>query len=133
VCNYTGQKTNNWNANLSSDREQGQIHAYFPTGRRKPFTGFRVSIATQLLGSVQMPNYTIRGRLSSSSTPLRLQAQTWAHFPMHVPPTEKKKKKCYKKMCCKGKRSESSWQCKKCGVALHLPDCFEIYHIQTSY
>jgi ribosomal protein L37AE/L43A len=25
------------------------------------------------------------------------------------------------------------WQCKKCGVALHLEECFEVYHTQKSY
>jgi hypothetical protein len=25
------------------------------------------------------------------------------------------------------------WQCKKCGVALHLEEYFEVYHTQQSY
>jgi hypothetical protein len=31
---------------------------------------------------------------------------------------------CYSR----GKRSKSAWQYKQCGVALHLEDCFEVYH-----
>jgi predicted nucleic acid binding AN1-type Zn finger protein len=57
---------------------------------------------------------------------MRLQAKTWAHFLMHIPPTEKKKNVTIRCAVCysRGKRSESAWQCKKCGVALHLEDCF---------
>jgi hypothetical protein len=36
---------------------------------------------------------------------------------------------CYSR----GKRSETVWQCKKCGVALHLEECFEVYHTQQLY
>jgi hypothetical protein len=105
------------------------------TGRKKKnFSDFRVCIAEQLLESVTLPEYSAKGR-PFSSTPLRLQAKNWAHFPMNIPPTEKKKKPTKRCVVCysKGKRSESKWQCKKCGVALHLPDCFEVYHTKITY
>jgi hypothetical protein len=97
------------------------------------YADYRISIAQQLLESVKLPEYSLRGRPSSSTTPIRLQAKTWAHFPMHIPSTEKKKvtKRCV--MCYRrAKRSESVWQCKKCGVALHIEECFVVYHTQQS-
>jgi ribosomal protein L37AE/L43A len=36
---------------------------------------------------------------------------------------------CYSR----GKRSESVWQCKQCGVALHIEECFYVYHNQQSF
>ncbi|GBN61635.1 hypothetical protein AVEN_233484-1, partial [Araneus ventricosus] len=44
--------------------------------------------------------YSVRGRLSACTTPMRLQAKTWAHFPIHIPPTEKKKKILQKGVLC---------------------------------
>jgi hypothetical protein len=72
--------------------------------RKKRYTDFRVAVATQLLENVQLPDYKVRGRPSSSVTPLRLQAKYWAHFPTHIPSTEKKKnpsKLCF--VCSKRK------------------------------
>ena len=31
------------------------------------------------------------------------------------------------------KRKSSTWQCKKCGVALCMPVCFEVYHEVADY
>lgn len=106
------------------------------TGKKKAnYSDFRINIAQQLLEAVQLPEYSVRGRPSSSTTPIRLQAKAWAHFPMHIPSTEKKKKVTKRCVVCysRGKRSENVWQCKNCGVALHLEECFEVYHTQQSY
>jgi hypothetical protein len=106
------------------------------TGKKKTnYSDFRINIAQQLLEAVQLPEYSVGGRTSSSTTPIKLQAKTWGHFPMHIPSTEKKQKVTKQCVVCysRGKRSETVWQCKKCGVALHLEECFEVYHTQQSY
>jgi hypothetical protein len=36
---------------------------------------------------------------------------------------------CYSR----GKRSESAWQCKQCGVSLRIEDYFEVYHTQQLF
>jgi hypothetical protein len=103
------------------------------SGKKKTgYSDFRTCIAQQLLESAQLPEYSVRGRPSSSTTPMRLQAKAWAHFPMHIPPTEKRKNVTKRCVVCysRGKRSESALQCKKCDVALHLEECFEVYHTQ---
>jgi hypothetical protein len=62
------------------------------TGKKKTnYSDFRINIAQQLLEAVQLPEYSVRERPSSSTTLIRLQAKAWAHFPMHIPSTEKKK------------------------------------------
>jgi hypothetical protein len=74
-------------------------------GRKERYTDFRVAVATQLLGTEQLPDCKVRGQPSPSATPLRLQANNWAHFPMHIPSTEKKKapsKRCI--VCSKKKK-----------------------------
>jgi hypothetical protein len=104
--------------------------------RKKQYTDFRVAVTTQLLENVQLPDYKVRGQPSSSATPLRLQEKYWAHFPTHIPSTEKKKnpsKRCFVCSKQKKKRSETTWQCKKCQTPLHLPDCFDVYHTKTSF
>jgi hypothetical protein len=54
------------------------------TGKKKKnYSDFRINIAQQLLEAVQLPEYSVRGRPSSSTSPIRLQAKAWAHFPMH--------------------------------------------------
>lgn len=105
------------------------------TGKKSEYSDFRINIAQQLLETVQLPEYSVRGQLSSSTTPIRLQAKAWAHFPMHIPCTGKRKNVTKRCVVCyaRGKRSETVWQCKKCGTALHLDDCFEVYHTQQSY
>ena len=98
------------------------------------FTDFRIAIGRQLLESINLPDYKVRGRPSSGPTPLRLQAKNWAHFPMRIPETANKKnpsKRCF--VCYQNKkRSETTWQCEKCEVALHLPECFKLFHTRSS-
>jgi hypothetical protein len=90
--------------------------------RKKSYTHFQTAVARQLLETVELPAFSVCGR-PCSSTPLRLQAKNWAHFPMHISATEKKKNPS--KMCSvcfqQGKRCETTWQCKKRGVPLHIP------------
>ena len=58
------------------------------------------------------------------------------HFPMEVPPTEKKKNPTRKCVVCSMKRDqrgkpvrkESRHMCKVCQVALCIVPCFEKYH-----
>ncbi|KAG4074871.1 hypothetical protein HA402_009296 [Bradysia odoriphaga] len=99
------------------------------------YVSYRLDVAEQLLTSVALPDYNTRGRPAQSDTPLRLQSKYWAHFPQHIPPTKKKQhptRVC--KVCfAHKKRSETTWECKKCLVALHVPDCFEAYHTLKNY
>ncbi|XP_015185810.1 PREDICTED: piggyBac transposable element-derived protein 4-like [Polistes dominula] len=92
-------------------------------------------VAQQILESVCIPEYINRGRPSAGDVPKRLQSKCWGHFPRIIPPTEAKQKpqrRC--RVCTKHKkRSETVWECKKCLVALHVPNCFEIYHTQVNY
>ncbi|KAG0433428.1 PiggyBac transposable element-derived protein 4 [Dictyocoela muelleri] len=105
------------------------------TKTKMHFVDFRLDIAERLLKILTIPNYKIRGRQSQGDTPLRLQAKQWAHFPQHISPTKKKKhptREC--KVCRKhNKRSETTWECKQCLVALHVPECFEKYHTLNDY
>lgn len=99
------------------------------------YVSYRLEVAEQLLQSVTLPDYNVRGRPAQSDTPLRLQSKFWAHFPKHISPTKKKQhptRVC--KVCFKHKkRSETTWECKQCLVALHVPNCFEAYHTLHNY
>lgn len=103
--------------------------------KKYTFSKFRLDVAQQILESVCVPEYTKRGRLSVGDTPLRLQAKQWGHFPRKIPATEAKQnpqRRC--KVCTKRKkRCETTWECKECLVALHIPECFEIYHTEVDY
>jgi hypothetical protein len=76
------------------------------SGRKERYTDFRVAVATQLLGTVQLPDYKVRGQPSPSATPLRLQANNWAHFPMHIPSTEEKKNPSKRCIVCSKKTTK---------------------------
>lgn len=103
--------------------------------KKYSFSKFRLDVAEQILQSVCIPDYQKRGRMSAGNTPHRLQAKQWGYFPRNIPPTNAKKnpqRRC--KVCAKQKkRSETTWKCKKCLVALHIPDCFEKYHTVQDY
>ena len=62
--------------------------------------------------------------------PTRLEAIRWAHFPVKIPPTEKKQHPTRICRICGAnkKRSETRWLCKKCVIPLHIDRCFELYH-----
>lgn len=99
------------------------------------YVNFRLDVAEQLLKEISLPTYNVRGRPAHGDTPMRLQAIRWAHFPQHIPPTERKAKPTRAcKVCSKHKiRSETTWKCKQCLVALHVPICFEKYHTLHNY
>lgn len=119
--------------------DMGLFNAYVLYSKTKPkknhYVNFRLDVAEQLLKNLSLPNYNVRGRPAQGDTPLRLQASHWGHFARHIPRTPKKKhptrmcKVCYKN----NKRSETTWECKNCLVALHVPDCFEKYHTLHNY
>lgn len=102
---------------------------------KQSYVNYRIDIAEAILKYVQLPDYTKRVKSAETATPLRLQAQYWAHFAKHIDGTPKKQhptrmcKVCYKNK----KRSETTWECSKCKVALHVPDCFIKYHTMEHY
>jgi hypothetical protein len=107
------------------------IHrALNPGKKRERYTSFRVNIAEEILLKIKLPDYPIRGRLSQGDKPLRLQSIQWAHFPSKIPPTSKKtapSRRC--KVCStRGVRKETCYECEQCKIALHVEDCFKIYH-----
>ncbi|XP_042145916.1 piggyBac transposable element-derived protein 4-like [Ixodes scapularis] len=103
--------------------------------RTKNFVDFRLDLAEEILESVKLPDYKTRGRPSNGDTPLRLQAKCWGHFVQHIAPTEKKKNptRACKVCTANKKRSETTWECGQCKVALHVPECFQRYHTLKNY
>lgn len=103
--------------------------------KKNHYVNYRLDVAEQMLKTVVLPDYNVRGRPAHGDTPLRLQAIRWGHFAKHIDPTPKKSnptRVC--KVCWKHKkRSETTCECKKCLVALHVPHCFEKYHTQHNY
>jgi hypothetical protein len=81
-----------------------------------------------VLENMRKPKYRERGQLSSGDMPERLRAKHWARFPKHVDPTASRlrpSKPC--RVCQKNKkRRETTWECEKRKVPLHLPECFEL-------
>ncbi|XP_046142229.1 piggyBac transposable element-derived protein 4-like [Osmia bicornis bicornis] len=111
------------------------MHKAIHSRKRETFVDYRINIAEAILQIVELPDYKMRGKSTSVETPLRLQAQYWAHFPKNIDPTPRNKhptKTC--KICYKHKiRSETKWECAKCKVALHLPQCFRRYHTMEDF
>ena len=100
------------------------------TGKKQHFTEFRIQLAEKIIESVVLPDYPRRGRPQQGPSPARLQALHWAHFVQFIPPNPKKKNPCRDCVVCKArkKKSETRYECSKCLVALHVPDCFRVYH-----
>jgi hypothetical protein len=102
--------------------------------KKQNYTSFRLKIAETILKNVLSENNVEKGFNEDNFT-LRLKAKQYGHFPKHIDPTASKKnptRVC--KVCSKhNKRSETTWKCKVCQVALHLPDCFERYHTVEDY
>lgn len=105
------------------------------TEKKQNYAEYRIEIAESLLKNVPLPEYKGRGRLLNGDSPQRLHAQHWSHFPKHIDPTPSKQKPSRTcKVCAKHKkRSETTWECKTCQVALHIPECFERYHTVEDY
>jgi len=111
------------------------LYSKLPTSQKQSIVNFRLNIAEDMLCNLSLPDYPTRGRRSQSECPTRLQAKHWAHFPEHIPATNKKQhpaKRCH--VCVKHNiRSETTWQCKTCLVPLHITKCFEMYHTLQNY
>lgn len=103
--------------------------------KKKHYVNYRLDVAEQLLKNLSLPDYNVRGRPTHNDTPLRLQSARWGHFAKHIDPTPKKSNPTRACKVCwtHKKRSETTWECKKCLVALHVPDCFEKYHTLHNY
>ena len=111
------------------------LHNKINNEKRQGYAEYKVKIAELLLENTPLPNYNRKGQLSNGDLPLRLQAQQWSHFPKHIDPTpsnQHPKRRCV--VCTKHKqRRETTWECKKCKIALHVPTCFERYHTVKDY
>ncbi|XP_063233662.1 piggyBac transposable element-derived protein 4-like [Bacillus rossius redtenbacheri] len=105
------------------------------TGKKAKYSAFRIDVMEELMASLTLPHYQRRGRRSAGDTPMRLQAAHWAHFPRFIPPNPGKQNPSRRCVVCSAhnKRSETRWECKRCVVALHVPEYFEIYHTKTNY
>ena len=105
------------------------------THKKQTYAEYRIEIAQSLLKNVPLPEYIRKGRLSNGDLPKKLHGKHWGHFPKHIDPTPSKSKPpraC--KACTKHKkRSETTWECKRCKVALHVPIRFERYHTIEDY
>ena len=95
---------------------------------------YRLRMAEGILQTVPSQNYNWQGSLSNGDI-YEARSATLGQFPKHIDPTPSKKnptRTC--KVCTKHKkRSETTWECKKCRVALHVPNCFERYHTVEDY
>jgi hypothetical protein len=100
------------------------------TGKKQHFTEFRIQLAEMRIESVVRPDYPRRGRPQHGPSPVHLQAFYWAHFVQFIPPNPKKKNLCCDCVVCKAKKKkcETRYECSKCLVVLHVPDCFRGYH-----
>lgn len=96
---------------------------------------FRLEIIRYIFGKYG-PALPPRSPGRPSTSPGSLRHTPGGHFPMEVPPTEKKKNPTRKCVVCslkrdhRGKqvRKESRYMCKVCQVALCVVPCFEKYH-----
>lgn len=79
-------------------------------------------------------DYKKRVTMSVASTPHRLEAKQWGHFSRKIQPTNAKKNPQRKLSVYQTqKKSETIWECKKCLVPLHVPDCFGKYQTLHDY
>jgi hypothetical protein len=104
------------------------------TGKKQTFTEFRIQLAEVMIESVALPDYPRCCRPQQGPSPVRLQACHWAHYVQFIPPNPIKKIPCRECVVCKAKkkRSETRYENSKCFVALHVPDCFMVYHTTTN-
>lgn len=111
------------------------LYSKLPTSQKQLILNFRLDLTEDMLCNLSLSNYPTRGRPTQSECPTRLQAKHWAHFPEHIPATNKKQhptKRCH--MCMKHNiRSNTTWQCKTCLVLLYVSKCFEKYHTFEKY
>ena len=70
---------------------------------------------------------------TSNQNPLRLKEKHFIGMIPLLPNQNKRKRKRCVRCTAMGKRTDSSYECKKCGVGLCLEPCFEIYHTKKHY
>lgn len=104
------------------------------TGKKGSYTHWKVNLAEEIIEETALEGYRRRGRQPVGPSPMRLEAAEWAHFPRQIPPNPVKQNPSRQCQVCKaqGKKSESRWECEKCGSALHLPECFKIFHTRKN-
>jgi ribosomal protein L37AE/L43A len=80
-----------------------------------------------------MLSHARRGHPAESD--IRLQVGYCAHFPRQIPLTQGNATPRRQCKVCSAKRlkSTSRWECERCEVALHIPGCFKIYHMQQNF
>jgi hypothetical protein len=102
---------------------------------KQHFTEFRIQLAELMIESVVLSQYPRRGRPQQGTSPVHLQALHWAHFVQFIPPNPKKKNPFHDCVVgkAKKKKSETRYECSKCLVALHVPDCFRVHHTTKNF
>ncbi|XP_050038624.1 piggyBac transposable element-derived protein 4-like [Dermacentor andersoni] len=105
------------------------------TGKKMSYTDWKVDLDEQIVEETVLPGYQCRGKPAVAPSPMRLEASEWAHFPRQILPNAVKENPSRRCVVCKaqGKRSESRWECEKCNVALHMPECFKMYHTRKNF
>ncbi len=101
---------------------------------KQNYTDYRLQVAEIILQENPL-EYPKKINAANADIPSRLHAKCWAHFPKHINPTPKKQ---HPTRCCRvctkhKKRSETTWECEKCLVPLHVPDCFKKFHTLHNY
>lgn len=94
------------------------------TGKKGCYIEWKVNLADGIIeGTAALGAHTV------GSSPMRLEAIEWAHFPCQIPPNPVKQNPSRQRQVCraKGNRSESRWECNKCGASLHMPACLKIF------
>ena len=106
---------------------------------------FLIQVVEQLLdegvkeSEISRPLPQHVGRKMVGDTPSRLEYKSSHLWPVKIPPTERKQNPSRICIVCKpdsnhaGPRPETRYQCKNCGVALHISPCFETYHTKVNY
>jgi hypothetical protein len=105
------------------------------TRQKSSFNQFRIQLAEDIIEQVTLPAYPRHGFPQSGICPVRLQAAHWAHFVTFIPPNPIKKTPSRSCVVCKSnkKKSETQYECEKCLVALHIPECFRVYHTNKNF
>lgn len=67
------------------------IYSNTPNEEKLRIVNFRLSVAEDMLSTISLPNYANRGRPSQRNCSTRLQGKYCAHFPVHIPATDKTK------------------------------------------
>jgi hypothetical protein len=105
------------------------------TEKMQHFTEFRIQLAEMMIKSVVLFDYPRRGRLQQGPSPLRIQGSSLGLLCSVHSPNPTKTIPCPGCVVCKAKKkkSETIYECSKCLVALHVPDCFRFITPQKTY